>query len=155
MEALDLAPTMDGGYLLAGFYSPSLDPTSTDVDGLFLKVDANGQEIWRRTYGDPGEVERLLALTADRDGGFVAFGDAHGSFASSGGKILLMKIDASGELVWQTKTDLHSHIMPADIYQDTGGGYVLTGSLYGDGSFRLFLGRMNSLGNPGSGEPPG
>jgi hypothetical protein len=39
IEATDMVGTPDGGFILVGFYSPSLDPLSTDVDSLFIKVD--------------------------------------------------------------------------------------------------------------------
>jgi len=102
--------TSDGGYIL------DADVTSTDisprpVSTLFLKLDSEGNIQWQKLYssngvGDinPGSIEET------RDGGFIASGRSakfyalgpgvNGTFNGISGAWLL-KLDKSGNLVWQ------------------------------------------------------
>jgi hypothetical protein len=84
-----------GGYLIAGF---TVVAPNDNRDALLLRLDAQGNLLWQRTYGGAGDDFFSFAATAN-DGGFLAMGQT-----SSTGKgqhdALLMKIDDNGNLLW-------------------------------------------------------
>ena len=45
-----IIPTMDNGYVIAGY--TTINKTSKP-QGLVIKLDADGQQVWERTYGEP------------------------------------------------------------------------------------------------------
>lgn len=65
----------DGGYLLIGYSKSSISGTKTtpnfgDNDGLLIRLDASGNELWERTLGGFGD-DQIDSLALTSDGGFV------------------------------------------------------------------------------------
>lgn len=96
----ELIPTPDGGYLLTG----GIDRDTsfiTNMDAVAIKLDANGNEVWRQYYafetGDMAVGQRIVALS---DGHFVLAG-RYAAPGSTMGLFMLIKIDTNGELIWQ------------------------------------------------------
>jgi hypothetical protein len=93
----DIAPVAAGGFVAAGF---------TTVEGLgreflVVRIDDAGKEVWRRTYGGPGD-QTALYIQAAADGGFVvAGGGPGGASAADEGDMLVLKLSANGEEVWR------------------------------------------------------
>jgi len=91
--------TADGGYVVAGS-TASTGAGSPDV--WILKIDANGESAptcagcWQKTYGTSG-YDEARAIQATADGGFVVVGTTAGAVNQD---CLLMKLDASGGVVW-------------------------------------------------------
>jgi len=87
--------TEDGGYGLAGVSQPDANGRQ---DGIIVRIDAEGEELWRRIC-DLGDHEGLFAITDCRDGGFAAAGrmellDCY-----------FVHVDADGELLFQKRYD--------------------------------------------------
>src|SRR5690554_2706572 len=74
--ALDIVPTQDGGYIFCG---------NSENRRILWKVDATGNDVWNTPLGDTG-ASAFTALTATKDGGFIAVGDG----------MVVTKIDAEG-----------------------------------------------------------
>ena len=94
-RATDLAPAVDGGFVLAGM-TESFGAGKRDI--LLLKVDGNGIEQWRRIYGEPGN-DAALYIESTADDGFVVAGGTEG--ANEDSQILVMKIDSDGREKWR------------------------------------------------------
>ncbi len=89
-----IAETEDGGFIIAGFTN-STDADSFDV--LLLKVDANGDEHWQKTFsmGDENDIGGDVIETED---GYVIAGLTTSDEVSG---ILLIKTDLAGEEQWR------------------------------------------------------
>ncbi len=148
LSAYDLIETSDGNYLISGAY---IDPDAADEtkpNYLFIKVNPEGDELWRSTFGDPDMIERTLAIVETMDGGYVAMGDKGLSYHSGDELgIALVKIDANGQFLWEELVEISSHIMMRTILQHPDGGYVVAGSIMGTYSFNPLLIKTDAEGH--------
>lgn len=107
-----LAPTGDGGLLLAGYAFSGLSGNKGitnygSADFWVIRSDGTGERLWERTFGGSG-AEILSGLTGTSDGGFV-FGGLSTSGATGtklstnfgSTDLWLIKIDADGVEQWQ------------------------------------------------------
>lgn len=64
-RATHLIPTSDGNYLVGGFQSGGLDPSA--FGSYLLKIDENGQVVWRQNYSNnPGGISEIAELSNNR-----------------------------------------------------------------------------------------
>lgn len=146
--ATDLIPTSDGNYVIAGSYSHSDDTDRSKSDYLFIKIDPEGNEIWSSTFGEPGWIDYGEVITEATDGGFVASGDRTKNFYTRTEDLLLVKVSANGELLWERTFDTAVHNMHGGILRHPDGGYVVVGStIMENETFDVFLIRTDSEGN--------
>jgi hypothetical protein len=129
----------DGGYALAGVLSIS------NKDNLFLaKLDFAGAPIWNFTfsYDDRNNVSHLIQTS---DGGYAMLGYTV-NYATEQFKCLLVKVDNSGNFVWnQTFGDSRSY-SAFGFSQTNDGGYAIgvTTQYFG---YSLWLIKTDSLGS--------
>jgi hypothetical protein len=141
-----LVQTSDGGYLLTGPYLP---PGSEKEDFLFIKTDAEGNEVWRSTFGDPDMIDYGVVLTEAADGGYVAAGEWVKDYYAGDSDLALVKIDAQGQLVWQQKIETNKHHMLARILQHPDGSYVIATSIMSGSDFEFDI-MLIKVGAPAS-----
>jgi hypothetical protein len=115
--------TTDGGYIVAG---------STNSSGIYhawlLKLDSLGNVVWQKTYGGVGP-DSASSVQQTTDGGYVVAGELTNS--SSGNPYTLawvLKLDATGNIVWQRTYPGSSGISIKSIYETSDGGFILLGS---------------------------
>jgi hypothetical protein len=122
--------TADGGFVAAGrtnstvFY-PGAAPRS---DVYLVKTDAQGNEIWSRTFGGE-EVDVGRAALQTTDGGYVVVGDTD-SAGAGGRDVYLVKTDADGILEWEKTFGGPDDDYGYALRQTAGGGFVIAGSRY-------------------------
>ncbi|HEY3296467.1 MAG TPA: T9SS type A sorting domain-containing protein [bacterium] len=137
-----VAPTTDGGTVLAGW------ARSTDTFGAgwydfwLVKTDAAGQVVWDRRYGGP-EGEGCFAVQPTPDGGFIlagmtgSFGEGHDGPSDA----WVIKTNANGDSLWSRKFGgpLSDGFYAVQIAAD--GGYVFAGftDSYGIGGRDFWL----------------
>ena len=127
--------TTDGGYIIAGTTYPS-DIYNSEV--YLLKTDANGSELWSRTFGGPlhdggSSVQQTI------DGGFIITG-----YTDSYGGIYLIKTDANGSVEWsKTRADLGGDA-GGSVQQTSDGGFIIAGEMSDD----VWLMKTNDSGYP-------
>jgi hypothetical protein len=100
-----MAPTADGGFLLGGV---STDLNDGYLDWLVVRVNASGQELWRRTFGGSDEDE-LESIAATPDGGFIlggissspADGNKTSPYLGGLGDCWVVRLDADGNKLWE------------------------------------------------------
>jgi hypothetical protein len=141
--AYSVQQTSDGGYILAG-YTSSFSAGYYDI--LLIKTDASGNIIWAKTYGGTDD-DRAYSVQQTSDGGYIVAGGTE-SFGA-GGDILLIKTDASGNIIW-AKTYGGTDVDGASSVQQTSdGGYIVGGGTYsfGAGSADIFLIKTDVNGN--------
>lgn len=105
-------PCADGGFLLGGTSGPGAGGDKTHLgfgleDYWIVKVDANGNVLWEKTFGGPG-TDYLGALEQTADGGFLVGGSSDSgiggdkSQASKGNyDFWILKLDANGTKIWE------------------------------------------------------
>ena len=93
---LSVNPTTDGGCIAAGLSSsPSLGDTvnSGSDDGYAVKLGSTGTIMWQKLIGTAG-TDGIQSIRQANDGGFIAMG-------ASDAVLWVVKLNASGNLVWQ------------------------------------------------------
>ena len=134
-----LVQTSDGGYLITGPYVPE---GSEKEDFLFIKTDAEGNEVWRSTFGDPEMIDYGVVLVEAADGGYVVAGEWVKDYYAGDSDLALVKIDDRGQPVWQQKTETNAHHMLARILQHPDGGYVIATSIVSGSRFEFDINLM-------------
>ena len=123
-----LAATSDGGFLISGARSFPEDPARAKSDALLIKVDANGNETWLTTYGEPGMVETAHVVTETANGRYVFVGWQERDLYTWTDDILIAAYDRDGGLLWQSVTPSTSHNLHERILEHPDGSYVIVGS---------------------------
>jgi hypothetical protein len=141
----DLIGVSDGGYLLAG----AEDLTISNFDALFIKVDANGKEVWRKKTGIPAywETPQRIMETPEHD--FIIAGNAQVTYSPIS-HAWALKISSTGNVLWSKIFDAGTAVNYLyDVAITSDGGYVMVGSTmpdYGDKKDVLLI-RLNKQGD--------
>jgi len=119
--------TADGGYMLAGCtYSFTGQPGYSDF--WLVRMDADGDSLWSRTFGGP-LLEACNSAQQTSDGGYILAGYT-ASFGSGSSDFWLVKTNANGDSLW-SRTFGGSEWEGCNCVQQTvDGGYVLAGNTY-------------------------
>ena len=121
-EASGVQQTSDGGYVVAG-QTLSLGAGSADV--YLVKLNALGETLWTRTFGDSSSnVGYSIVQTADS--GYVIAGYSYTS-AQNVNDALLIKTDRSGNPQWSKTYGDTLYEWASSVRQTPDGGYVFTG----------------------------
>ncbi|MFZ8835380.1 MAG: hypothetical protein ACO2O5_14485, partial [Candidatus Caldipriscus sp.] len=113
--------TSDGGYIVAS-YTLSF---GAGGDILLIKTDENGNIIWAKTYGGTNE-DRAYSVQQTSGGGYIVAGYT-GSFGASVNDILLIKMDADGNVEWAKIYGGTYNERAYSVQQTSGGGYIVAG----------------------------
>jgi len=121
--------TSDGGYIVAG-WTYSFGAGSVDI--LLIKMDANGNVQWAKTYGG---TDRDLALSVQQtsDGGYIVAGFT-ASFGAGNDDIFLIKTDANGNVIWAKTYGGTNDDWAYSVQQTSDGGYIVAGWTYSFGA---------------------
>jgi hypothetical protein len=112
-----IEPTRDSGFICAGCTRPG----GSWADLFLLKLGANGETLWTRTYsGNLGDQANAVRQTAD--GGYIVAG----ATTSGGGnpQLWLLRTDAGGDTLWTRKFDGNSG---QSVRQTSDGGFIVAG----------------------------
>lgn len=130
-------PTLDGGFAILGFTN-SVDGDLTGKklavnDYWLLKLDVEGQLEWSRTIGGSGD-DQGQSLTQLRDGGFALVGyamssDGDGSQNMGFHDNWVVRLDASGEILWERSFGYAGHDHAYDVVETRDGGLLFVGFL--------------------------
>ncbi len=146
MSGYELMLASDGNYVIGGIHALPGEMGQSLPDFLFLKIDSEGNQIWMQTYGDPDMIDHANIFTPTSDGGFLGVGDTVIDYYSYNADLKLIKIDAQGNLVWESIIQTNSHCMFANILQAPDGGFVIGGSIVQGGYFDIFLFKTDAEG---------
>ena len=112
--------TADGNYLISAAFSGA---ETAKEDFLLIKVDREGNELWRSRFGDPDLIDYGSQVAQTADGGFIVVGERTPDLFTWDVEITLVKIDGDGHLVWQ-QTKAAAHTMFAAVGEHPDGGYA-------------------------------
>ncbi|WP_347923639.1 hypothetical protein [Pontimicrobium sp. SW4] len=162
--------TNDGGFAITG-YSMSSDGDASNNEGFhdnwLLKLDANGNILWEKSYGFSGH-DHSYSIIQTNDGGFLMTGfldvTASGGLGNTRinnskrhgiGEFWCHKLDASGNIEWRRYFGGTNNDRSFDVVQANDGGYVVTGFSESDdfditnsyGSYDYWVIKLDTAGN--------
>jgi uncharacterized delta-60 repeat protein len=117
--------TADGGYLLTG-YSNSFGAGWSDI--YLIKTDAEGSELWNKTFGGTDHDRAHTALEL-ADGSLVIAGYTV-SFTSGqkeSADTWLIKLDSGGNEIWKNTMGTTDTDYPYDLKLTDDGGFIIAG----------------------------
>jgi len=120
--AYSLDKTGDGGYVVVG---ETESFGAGGKDAWLVKTDAEGDELWNRTYGGANDDGGRSAKETD-DGGYIIAGFTE-SFGAGGSDLWLLKTDSEGKEVWNVTYGGSRDDVGESVQQTAGGGYVAAG----------------------------
>lgn len=138
-RAISIQQTMDGGYIVSG----KSDSNNGDVTGnhggkdyWVVKLDATGNMTWQKSLGGSGD-DQSYSLQQTTDGGYIVVGASNSNDGdvtdNNGGKdCWVVKLDTSGNIVWQKSYGGSLTDLAAAVQQTKDGGYIVAGSTRSD-----------------------
>jgi len=140
--------TPDGGYLAIG-YTTSFGAGVMDI--YMVKVDASGNLQWTKTYGGPaadGNSQWGISGKTTQDNGIIICANTL-SFGSGSHDILLIKTDATGNLVWSKTYGGAADEQPRSCVETADKGFAIFGytTSFGAGDLDSYLIKTDSMGN--------
>ena len=130
--AYSIQQTSDGTYIVVGS-TASLDTGGPDI--WLLKVDADGDTIWTRTYGESESSDYGRSVQQITDGGYIIAGSCIEDLGAGQSDICFLRTDSNGDTLW-TRTYGESDDESGNSCQQTDdGGYIIAGST---GSYPLY-----------------
>jgi len=128
--------TSDNGYIVAG-QTNSYGAGNYDV--YLLKLDASGDIVFTKTYGDVNtDYARDIKITAE--GGYVLCG-------GTSGDAWILKTNPMGETTWTTIITGPQSEVAESICQTSDGGYIVVGATGAFGVADVLLIRLSSQGD--------
>lgn len=98
---------------------------ATPSDGFISKTDLNGTVQWtKKIVGSQDDMINVVRPTSD--GGYIAVGYTNSSGAGDM-DALLIKLDASGTIIWQKTFGTSTDDTGFDVVQTADGGYAVCG----------------------------
>lgn len=132
-----------GGYLLLG-HTRGYENAG---DIILIKTNEAGDEIWRNTFGSEFDDYGLDLIQntngtiwiVGTKGGF--FNDVHANFKNHDADIYLIKVDETGNVIWEKTIGGSEHDFGYSIIQSQQNDIYIFGSSqsYGSGSFDMLL----------------
>ena len=129
--------TSDGGYIVTG--DRTYVYAIPDSDVWLIKTDADGNELWNKTFGGPISDNGRYVQQAS-DGGYIIAAQTT-SYMSGGYDVWLIKTDADGNKLWNNVIGGPDNDYGNSIQQTSDGGYIVTGDTksYGVGGYDIWL----------------
>jgi len=141
----DIVINPDGGFTLIGSTNSF---GFGESDFWVIRIDSTGGIIWERTFG--GEKSDYgISIQRTFDDGFILCGNTNNLYESYYVDILVIKINNSGEIIWQYQVNGSGFDACNSIIQCQDGSYAVVGHTeefvgeYSD----LWIIKIDSLGN--------
>ncbi|RRJ88526.1 T9SS type A sorting domain-containing protein [Flavobacterium macacae] len=130
--------TLDGGYILGGSSNSPMSGDKSEKcygesDYWVVKLDKDGVLEWQKVYGGSGD-DQLYSLFQSQDGNYIMGGNsASGTTGNknvsnkNGMDFWVVKIDSSGEIIWQETYDIGKVDFFTSMVEDRDGSLLLGG----------------------------
>jgi hypothetical protein len=116
----EVQQTYDGGYIVAGQATP---PGAFWTNAWLLKIDASGDTVWSKIYGDNDCVDGMYSTS---DSGYIMVGSSLSTITDNE-SIWLIKTDANGDTAWTKRFRSDADDWGRSVRQTYDGGYIITG----------------------------
>jgi hypothetical protein len=160
-RATSVRQTPDGGYIVAGYTnSDNGDVTGhkSGDDYWVMKLDANGSIVFKKIYGGNND-DRCYDVRTTADGGYILAGTSNStdgdiSSPKGGFDAWIVKLNAAGDIEFETSLGGSDDESAASIIQLPDGGYVMAGESKSDqvgtsdnfGGYDVYVARLTSTG---------
>lgn len=131
----DAIETSDGGFIIVGS-SDSVDVDISHNNGLddfwVVKINASGALIWEQSFGGSG-IDEAHSIVTSNDGNYMILGETRSndldvSYNNGSADLWLIKIDGSGNLLWEKTYGGSSFDVGRSIKKTSDNGYIMVGS---------------------------
>jgi len=119
----------DKGFIIAGHVGLS----APDVDGLAIRTDPTGNELWSKAYGGDDEDE-FFSVELTIGGGFI-FAGATKAPGADHADAWLLKTDMDGNELWTKTYGGTSRELFNSVRQTSDGGFIMAGDTSSSGPF--------------------
>lgn len=139
-----LATTSDGGCVAVG----ETNGWSANYDINVVKLSSNGTTQWSKVLGTVSDIDYAWTVKQTSDGGYIIGGNSVVNSAT--GDIILIKLDASGNVVWSKMIGDGNVSLNTcrSIIQTSTGNYLMSGYTgIGGGNAEGLIIMLNSTGD--------
>lgn len=137
--------TMDKGFLISG---RTQSFGAGGFDAWVIKIDSNGNRLWQKTFGGSGDFDAAYSAVQSSDGNYYYVAGWSNSFGSGSYDYWIIKLDSSGDIVWQKTTGGTQYECAYSICLAGDGGVVVAGGGYvGAGGYDVWVVKLDSSGN--------
>ncbi|NAY91558.1 hypothetical protein GTQ34_06485 [Muricauda sp. JGD-17] len=135
--AQSVIQTVDGGFAILGYSNSTDGDLAGKVlavnDYWLLKLDSDGNLQWSKTYGGSKD-DRGQAVIQTTDGGYAIVGyamseDGDGTNNEGFHDNWILRLDASGNMLWEQSFGFSGHDHSYDVVQTEDGGFFFAGFL--------------------------
>ena len=135
---------LDNGYLITGF-TQSFGNGGNDL--WIIRTDRDRKELWNRFYGGMS-METGYEAIHTKDNGFIILAQTY-SYGSGLSDIWIVKIDSSGNKMWDKTYGGERVDIGYDICRSNDGGYVIAGMTFSEktNSQDAYIVKIDSVGN--------
>ncbi|MBI4947582.1 MAG: gliding motility-associated C-terminal domain-containing protein [Bacteroidetes bacterium] len=138
----DIHQTADGGYICVGY----TDGGSGNWDVYLIKLTSAGAFSWAKDYGAGGN-DQGYAVQELSSGGYILTGTAD-DFGPGNGDVILMKTDATGNMVWSKAFGGPSFESGYAVQQLGNGNFIIAGETgFGSGGQDFYALETDANGN--------
>ena len=145
--------TTDGGYLIVGG-SQTINSynagTRSNIDYWVVKLQANGNLNWQKTYGGSGN-DQANCIQKTNDGHYIIAGytfssDGDITRLDGGSDAWVLKIDDLGNILQQTTIGTSGHEIAYNVSQTHNNNLLIAGSSQNNngGEERIFIAALNT-----------
>jgi hypothetical protein len=127
--AADMVQTPDGGFLVvtSAWVMEPCEEQGKNVDVYAIRLNAQGEVLWKKHYGGPG-IEDGYAVAVTPDNQFIIAGMSRVNNADE--NFYVIKIDASGNLLWEKILGGSSSDMAFSVVVATDGSCLVGGETF-------------------------
>lgn len=141
-QAFSACLTNDNCYIISGS-TKSYGQGGFDI--FLIKLNADGDELWTKTYGGVAD-DRGGIVQKTTDDGYIITGHTK-SYGAGGWDVYLIKTDANGDTLWTRTFGGAGDEWGCSVKQTSDNGYIISGytNSYGS-SYDAFLIKTNEQG---------
>ncbi len=117
--------TADNGYLVIGNYTNPTEKIQSDI--ILYRLNHGGALLWDKRIGSEGE-DKVLSVKQTGDRGYILTGYSD-SYSNQKTDILFLKIDESGNVLWQKIYGKNSDEIGTDCIESIDGDILVCGAI--------------------------
>jgi len=133
--AISIQQTSDGGFILAGWTDSNdgdVSGSHGDYDYWVVKLNSSGNIVWQKCLGGSGD-DAAISVQQTSDGGFIVAGWAESNDGDVSGNhgdydYWVVKLNSSGNIVWQKCLGGSNEDKAFSIQQTSDGGFIVVGA---------------------------